>query len=105
MAEETKLFDPPKDVQAVAHCSSMEQYREMYKTSVEDPVKFWGDIAKEFYWKKEPTPEKFMEYNFDCTKGPISIKFMQDGITNICYNVVDRIIIEKGLGEKIAFHW
>jgi hypothetical protein len=29
------------------------QYDEMYKRSIEDPNGFWGDIAKEFFWKKQ----------------------------------------------------
>lgn len=39
---------------------SREQYDAMYKRSVEDPEGFWGDIAKEFYWKKQVGPSKMV---------------------------------------------
>lgn len=32
---------------------SKEQYDAMYKQSIEDPERFWSDIAKDFYWKKQ----------------------------------------------------
>ena len=100
----TEVFQPPADIQKNAHVSSMDQYREMYKRSVEDPAGFWGDMTKEFYWKTPPTSDKFLEFNFDVTKGPISIKWMQGAVTNVCYNVVDRHV-KDGLGDKVAFYW
>jgi len=30
-----------------AYVNSMEQYKEMWQRSMEDPEGFWGDIAKE----------------------------------------------------------
>ena len=30
---------------------SLEQYQSEYKKSVEDPEKFWGEIAANFYWR------------------------------------------------------
>lgn len=110
MAEENhpkngELFYPPKHIQENAHVSSMEQYREMHKKSVEKPVEFWGEIAKQFYWKESPSPDKFLQYNFNVETGPISIKWMEGGVTNVCYNMLDRNIKEKGLGDTIAFYW
>jgi acetyl-CoA synthetase len=100
---EDRVFPPAKIVQDEAHINSMEQYREMYKESVEDPESFWGKIAKDFYWQSPPTG-KFFEYNFDHREGPIFIKWLAGAKTNICYNVLDRNI-ERGLGDKIAFYW
>lgn len=105
MAEEAKLFSPPADVQSSANCSSMEQYREMYHKSVKKPAEFWGEIAKDFYWKKPPSLDNFLEYNFDVNNGPISIKWMQGAVTNVCYNMLDRNVVDKGLGDKVAFFW
>ncbi|XP_046567034.1 acetyl-coenzyme A synthetase, cytoplasmic-like isoform X2 [Haliotis rubra] len=97
------LYQPPNELQKDAHVKSFDQYKEMYKKSVEEPEEFWKEIAKEFYWKSPPTG-RFLEYNFDYTQGPISIKWMEGAKTNICYNVLDRNI-ERGLGDKIAFYW
>ena len=99
-----EFFDPPKHIQEISHCSSMEQYREMHKQSVDDPESFWGDIAKDFYFKKPPTPGKFLSYNFDVNKGPISIKWMEGAVTNVCHNMLDRNV-DRGLGDTIAFYW
>lgn len=46
-----------------------------------------------------------MQYNFDVTKGDIYIKFMEGAKTNICYNVLDRNVHERNLGEKVAYYW
>ncbi|KAF1476515.1 Acetyl-coenzyme A synthetase, cytoplasmic, partial [Eudyptula minor novaehollandiae] len=65
---------------------------------------FWGDVAKEFYWKSQHVGP-FLKYNFDVTKGKIFIEWMKGATTNICYNLLDRNVNEKKLGDKIAFYW
>lgn len=87
-----------------AHVPSFEKYKELYIKSVENPDEFWGDIAKDFYWKSKHSGE-FFSYNFEVTKGEIFIKFMEGATTNICYNLLDRNVHEKNLGNKVAFYW
>ena len=99
-----RLFSPPEDIRRRAHCTSMEQYRTMYARSVEDPAGFWSELASDFYWKKYPEKENFLDYNFDPTAGAIRIKWMQGAVTNVCYNVLDRHVA-NGLGDKVAFYW
>uniref|UniRef100_A0A9J7YUZ1 Acetyl-coenzyme A synthetase n=2 Tax=Cyprinus carpio TaxID=7962 RepID=A0A9J7YUZ1_CYPCA len=65
---------------------------------------FWGDVAKDFFWKTKYTG-KFLDYNFDVTKGEIFVKCMEGATTNICYNVLDRNVHERKLGDKVAFYW
>uniref|UniRef100_A0A8D3E0L9 Acetyl-coenzyme A synthetase n=1 Tax=Scophthalmus maximus TaxID=52904 RepID=A0A8D3E0L9_SCOMX len=65
---------------------------------------FWGDIAKDFFWKTKHTGQ-FLDYNFDVTKGEIYIKCMEGASTNICYNILDRNVHERKLGDKVAFYW
>jgi len=84
--------------------SSAKQYDEMWKESVENPEAFWGRIAQEFTWK---TPYKSVlgaKNNFDVRKGPINISWFDGGVTNICYNALDRHV-EAGNGDKVAFYW
>lgn len=97
------LFPPLERIQRDAHVSSFEQYKEMYQRSIEDPAGFWDEISKQFFWKSPPTGE-FLQYNFDCNKGPIFVKWMDGAQTNICYNALDRNI-DRGMGDKIAFYW
>ena len=51
----------------------MEEYQRRWKESIDDPYQFWGQIAKEFHWKKEPTKEDFVNYNFNVNDGPIKV--------------------------------
>uniref|UniRef100_A0A8C8JUJ5 Acetyl-coenzyme A synthetase n=1 Tax=Oncorhynchus tshawytscha TaxID=74940 RepID=A0A8C8JUJ5_ONCTS len=87
-----------------AHVPNFENYKELYLKSIENPDEFWGDIAKDFYWKSKHTGQ-FLDYNFDVTKGEIYIKCMEGATTNICYNVLDRNVYERKLGDKVAFYW
>jgi hypothetical protein len=32
---------------------NVDQYRAMYKRSIEDPDGFWAEIAEEFHWEKK----------------------------------------------------
>ncbi len=40
------VYRPPKALQDVAHCSSMEDYTKKYKESIEDPYAFWNPIVE-----------------------------------------------------------
>ncbi|XP_062225540.1 acetyl-coenzyme A synthetase, chloroplastic/glyoxysomal-like [Phragmites australis] len=98
------LVHPSADFAAQALVSSPQQYREMYKRSIDDPAGFWSEIADEFYWKQKWNPDEVCAENLDVTKGPIEIEWFKGGKTNICYNAVDRNV-EAGNGEKIAMYW
>uniref|UniRef100_A0A8C5D402 Acetyl-coenzyme A synthetase n=1 Tax=Gouania willdenowi TaxID=441366 RepID=A0A8C5D402_GOUWI len=65
---------------------------------------FWGDVAKDFFWKTRHSG-RFLDYNFDVTKGRIFIKCMEGATTNICYNLLDRNVHDRKLGDKVAFFW
>jgi len=97
------MYSPPDFFRTESHCGSMEKYNQMYKQSVEDPTAFWGEIARKFHWKKQPTKDNFLSYNFNVKDGPIKIEWMKDGVTNICYNTLDRHLEKKG--QQIAFYW
>ncbi|KAJ9540400.1 hypothetical protein OSB04_026906 [Centaurea solstitialis] len=94
---------PNQEFSQQAHVPSFEKYLEMYKRSVEDPAGFWSEIASEFYWKKKWGDQVYSE-NLDIRKGKINIEWFKGGMTNICYNCLDKNI-DSGNGEKIAIHW
>ncbi|XP_028406316.1 acetyl-coenzyme A synthetase, cytoplasmic-like [Dendronephthya gigantea] len=97
------IVQPDSRIAVEAHVKSMEQYQQMYKRSVEDPEGFWGEIAQQFHWHKLPTT--FLSFNFNVENGPIFIKWMEGAQTNICYNVLDRIVKEKNGENTVAFYW
>lgn len=68
------------------------------------PAEFWGDVAKDFFWKTKHSG-RFLDYNFDVTKGEIFIKCMEGASTNICYNLLDHNVLDRKLGDKVAFYW
>lgn len=100
-----KVYYPSERYKQQSHISSLEEYKKLYKLSIEQPEKFWCDIAtKNFYWHTKPSEKSFLNYNFDPTKGQIYVEWMKGARTNICYNAVDRII-EQGQGDKVAYIW
>lgn len=101
----SKVYHPSERYKQNSHISSLEEYKRLYKLSLDNPQKFWRDIAiNEFYWEKLPSEKGFLNYNFDPTKGRIYVEWMKGAKTNICYNAVDRII-EQGKGDKVAYIW
>ncbi|XP_022534691.2 acyl-CoA synthetase short chain family member 2 like [Astyanax mexicanus] len=101
---EEKIFHPPEDLRVDAHVPDLESYLALYKKSIEEPEEFWRDVAQEFYWK-EPPSGQMLQYNFDATKGKVYVKFMEGAKTNMCYNVLDRNVLDRNLGSRVAFHW
>jgi hypothetical protein len=50
-----------------------------------DPEKFWGKHGKRIEWFKPYTKVKNTSF-----KGKVSIKWFEDGVTNVSYNCIDR---------------
>lgn len=63
---------------------TLAQYHEVYKHSIQDPKKFWGDIAKHFRWKKHF--DNVLEWNFKEPK----VEWFKGGKMNITENCLDR---------------
>lgn len=100
-----QVFEPKAAISDQAYVRSMDQYHEMYKESLDNPSRFWGDVASQFHWETKLTnPDKICAYNFDIQKGPIYNHWMVGATTNICYNLLDRNV-RNGNGDKVAFYW
>ncbi len=76
---------------------SLEQYQSEYKKSVEDPEKFWGDIAENFYWRKKW--ESVLNWNFAEPK----IEWYKGGKLNITENCIDRHLAT--MADQPAIIW
>ncbi len=94
--QEKRLFEPPKEFSQRAHIKSLEEYRRMYKESVEEPEKFWGKMAQELHWFKPW--EKVLEW-----KAPWA-KWFIGGKLNLSYNCLDRHV-HSGRRNKAALIW
>ncbi|XP_034175686.2 acyl-CoA synthetase short-chain family member 3, mitochondrial [Osmia lignaria lignaria] len=71
-----------------------QKYEEAHKESIENPEKFWGEVAKCIDWSK---PWKKV---LDNTNQPFT-KWFVGGELNACYNAVDRHV-HAGNGNKTA---
>ena len=77
-----------------ANCT-LEEYQSLYARSIENTDAFWRGQAERIDWFSKP--EVIGKWSFD----PVSIKWFEDGVLNICHNAVDRHV-EAGNGERIA---
>jgi len=80
--DEKRVFQPNKEFTKSANIKSMAQYKKMYKESILNPEKFWGDVAGELHWFKYWT--KVKQWN------PPHAKWYIGGKTNLSYNCLDR---------------
>ncbi|KAJ8033519.1 Acetyl-coenzyme A synthetase, cytoplasmic [Holothuria leucospilota] len=100
-----KIFHPRPEFRQNAHVKSFDQYQKLYRKSIDDPESFWSEILKDFYLHTPAVQGKCLQYNFDVRNGPIDVKWFEGAKTNVCYNVLDRIINDKGKGDEVAFYW
>jgi acetyl-CoA synthetase len=75
----------------------MDQYKQVYKKSVDDPEGFWAEIAAHFFWRKRW--DKVLEWNFNEPE----IKWFAGAKLNITENCIDRHL--GSLGSKPAIIW
>ena len=99
---EKDLYDPTTQCQKHSLLGgTLEKRLAKYKESVDDPAKFWSEIAEQFFWKTKWN--KVFEYNFNINNGPIFQKWFEGGTTNMCYNCLDRHLPEHK--DRVAFYW
>jgi acetyl-CoA synthetase len=77
--------------------NSFKEYKQQYKQSIEDPEKFWSEIADHFYWQKKW--DKVLEWDFSKPE----IKWFEGGKLNITENCLDRHL--ETIGNKTAIIW
>src|SRR6188508_3519014 len=76
---------------------SLEEYKEQYWRSLEEPEEFWSEIAANFHWKR-PWKE-VLNWNFEEPQ----VRWFSGGKLNITENCLDRHLEERG--DEIAMIW
>jgi len=76
---------------------TLQQYKEVYQESIQNPDKFWEREALTFQWLKPF--DKVLEWNFSEPK----IKWFLNGKTNITINCLDRHLDSRG--DQTAILW
>ncbi|MDE2362528.1 MAG: acetate--CoA ligase [Hyphomicrobiales bacterium] len=93
-----KIYPVPADAKARAYVDDA-KYKEMYKRSVEDPTGFWAEHGKRIDWIKPFTKVKNTSYD----PHNVSIKWFEDGTTNVAMNCIDRHLAKRG--DQVAIIW
>src|SRR5215470_7487824 len=96
MAE--KIYDVPADWAKRAYIDEA-KYKALYEQSVKDPDGFWAEQAKRIHWFKPFSTVK----NTTFDPHNVSIKWFEDGKTNVAYNCVDRHLAKRS--EQVAIMW
>jgi acetyl-CoA synthetase len=83
VSRESRVFAPQEAFASVARVATRDAYDAMYRRSIEDPDRFWLELAKELHWFREPTK------GYDGARAPHASWFA-DGTTNLAFNCLDR---------------
>jgi acetyl-CoA synthetase len=83
---EKRVFPPPQEFAKKARVGSLEEYRSLYKRSLEDPAGFWAEMAeKHLEWFRKW--DEVESYSF---KDPVFVRYFQGGRLNASFNCLDR---------------
>lgn len=77
--------------------SSFEEYQAKYKESIENPEKFWAEIAEQFVWRKKW--DKVLDFDFKTPK----VEWFKGAKLNITENALDRHVANNP--NKTAVIW
>jgi acetyl-CoA synthetase len=86
MMAETRVFAPSEEIRRKAYIKSLEEYRQIYQRSIDDPEGFWAEMAEQLDWFKKW--DKVLVEDFKEAKH----EWFVGGKLNVCYNCLDRQI-------------
>src|SRR2546423_9711831 len=93
---EKRVFKPSKDFAKGARIKSLEQYRRMYRESIQRPAKFWAREASELVWTKRWN--SVLKW-----KAPFA-RWFDGGKLNVSENCLDRHL-NGPTKNKVAILW
>ncbi len=92
------VYTADDDFAARAHVTPA-GYAQRYETSMTSPDAFWATEGRRIDWIKPFTKVK----NTSFQKGAVSIKWFEDGTTNVSANCIDRHMVTRA--EQTAIIW
>ena len=98
MMAENRVFPPGKEASEKAYIKSLDEYREIYKRSIEDPGGFWGEMAEQLDWYRKW--DKVFEEDFKEGRH----QWFLGGKLNVSYNCLDRHL-KTWRKNKAALIW
>ena len=95
---DTSIYGVPAEWARSAHADAA-KYDSMYASSASTPDTFWAEHGKRIDWIKPFTKVK----NTSFEPGKVSIKWFEDGATNVAMNCIDRHL--AGRASQVAIIW
>ena len=93
-----KIYDVSADWKQRALIDAS-MYQDMYARSIADPDAFWAKHGQRIDWTTPFTKVKNTHYGND----DVSIKWFEDGVTNVAWNCIDRHLEKRG--DQTAIIW
>lgn len=94
---DTQIYHPKKHIQAMSYLKDFANYQEMHRRSLEDPERFWMEVAQRLDWEVHPKHAgqgDFTDVNYQWYAG---------GKLNASWNCIDRHLPTKA--TKTALIW
>jgi acetyl-CoA synthetase len=98
MMHEKRVFYPPEELSKKAYIKSLDEYKEIYRRSLDDPEGFWGEAAQQLDWYKKW--DKVLVEDFKEAKH----EWFVGGKLNVSYNCLDRNL-KSWRRNKAALIW
>ncbi|PTY06055.1 acetate--CoA ligase [Verrucomicrobia bacterium LW23] len=80
--KENRVFPPSEAFSQQAHIKSLDEYKALYKKSIDEPEVFWAEQAEAVHWFKKW--DKVLDWNLP------DAKWFINATTNASYNCLDR---------------
>jgi acetyl-CoA synthetase len=93
-----QVYEVPAEWSSRAYVDNA-KYLAMYERSIRDPDGFWAEEGKRVDWFTPFTKVKNTSYD----PHNVSIKWFEDGVTNVAHNCVDRHLASRG--DQVAIIW
>ena len=93
-----KVYDVPAEWAQRAFVNEA-KYEELYARSITDPQGFWREAGERIEWFKPYTKVKDISW----TARDVTIKWFEDGVTNVAYNCVERHLAKRA--NQTAIIW
>jgi acetyl-CoA synthetase len=94
-----EVYPPSEAFKKDAHVASMEEYEAMYRRSIDDPEGFWEEQADRIDWFEPFDTVRDVSYE----PRNVDINWYEGGVTNACYNAVDRHLDERADQTALIF--
>jgi acetyl-CoA synthetase len=98
MMDEKRVFKPSEDISEGAYIKSLDEYKKIYNSSVDDPEAFWGTLAEQLAWYQKW--DKVLVEDFKEAKH----EWFIGGKLNVSVNCLDRHI-KTWRKNKAALVW